>query len=144
MNVLADTNVALRFTHQNDSRNALVTNAIGELVLSGHHLFVVPQVPYELWAVVTRPASANGLGWSSSTTRSVIEGLRSQWTYLPDPPDLFSTWLDLVTTHRVSGKPAHDARLAAAVKVHQLDALFTLNAGDFGRFDLNVLTPTDL
>lgn len=93
---------------------------------------------------MTRPLSANGLGLSPSQAHVEVQRALSFFKLLPDPSDLFPTWLDLVTIHQVSGKPSHDARLAAAVKVHQLDALLTLNAGDFKRFGLNVLTPTDL
>jgi hypothetical protein len=57
---------------------------------------------------------------------------------------VFKHWLELVTVHRVSGKQIHDVRLAAALQVHGLDALFTLNGGDFKRFDTTTLHPRDV
>lgn len=43
-------------------------------------------------------------------------------------------WERLVVQYRVSGKQAHDARLVAAMRVHNLTHLLTFNTGDFKRF----------
>lgn len=151
MRCLADTNVVLRFVHVNDPQHGVVSNAVHTLILRGDDVVIVPQVIYELWSVTTRlwsvttrPREANGLGWAPRRIRQVIDSLLEQWLFLPDPPQLLPTWLDMVARHAILGKPAHDARLAAAATVHELDALLTLNAGDFKRFGLNVLTPVDL
>ena len=48
----------------------------------------------------------------------------------------------LVLAHDCKGKPAHDARLVAAMNVHKVDQLLTFNHQDFGRFaGIKVLVP---
>ena len=63
---------------------------------------------------------------------------------LPETPEVFSTWLELVTTQQVSGKQVHDARLAASLKAHGVETLLTLNGGDFRRFDISVVHPREV
>ena len=53
---------------------------------------------------------------------------------LPDTPEIFSEWERIVVQHKVSGKQAHDARLVAAMNVHNLTQLLTFNTSDFKRF----------
>jgi predicted nucleic acid-binding protein len=56
------------------------------------------------------------------------------FTLLPDTPDIFSEWEKIVLQSQVSGKQAHDARLVAAMRVHNLTHLLTFNTADFKRF----------
>jgi hypothetical protein len=42
---------------------------------------------------------------------------------LPDTPAIYPAWEALVIQHKVSGKPAHDARLVAAMQVHGLSTV---------------------
>ena len=37
--------------------------------------------------------------------------------------------------YRVSGKNAHDARLVAAMVVHEIESILTFNTGDFLRYE---------
>ena len=60
---------------------------------------------------------------------------KEMFTILPDTPDIYPVWEDLVTRHRVIGKPAHDARLVAAMKVHGLTAILTFDRAGFSRYD---------
>ena len=53
---------------------------------------------------------------------------------LPDLPNLFTIWREFVTTHAVSGKPAHDTRIVAAMHAHGVRDLLTFNAKDFRRY----------
>lgn len=144
MRVLADTNVVLRYVHEDAEQHAEVEAAIDRLMERGDELVLVPQVMYEYWVVATRPYGSNGLSYTTEEASAALRLLTHAFSLLPDPPDLFTTWLSLVVNHQVYGKQAHDARLAAAVLANQLDALLTLNAPDFKRFGLTVLTPADL
>ena len=47
---------------------------------------------------------------------------------------VYMEWRNLVTSHGVSGKKSHDARLVAAMKVHGVSHLLTFNTDDFKRF----------
>ena len=74
-----------------------------------------------------------------------IDNLLEIFTLLEDDRGIFDRWLELVRTVEVRGKPAHDARLVAAMRRHEVDTLLTANPGDFGRFaDIHVLTPADI
>jgi predicted nucleic acid-binding protein len=55
-------------------------------------------------------------------------------TLLPDDARVYATWRDLVVTHDVRGVQVHDAKLAAAMIVHQIPHILTLNAADFSRY----------
>lgn len=64
---------------------------------------------------------------------------------LLDERGIFARWRDLVTTHAVLGKRAHDTRLVAAMQRHGLTDLLTFNTDDFQRFPgLRVFSPADI
>ena len=56
---------------------------------------------------------------------------------------MFPRWRRLVTARGVSGKPAHDARLAAAALAAGVGAVLTFNGKDFRRFAPDGLTALD-
>ena len=99
MRFLLDTNVVLRAVNQDDLLYPTVSRAVQTLSAQGHEPILVPQVIYEFWSAASRPASVNGLGWSPSTVREVVEDLIREWTLLLDTPEVFSRWLELVTNH---------------------------------------------
>ena len=47
---------------------------------------------------------------------------------------MYLEWRRLVVTHSVAGVQVHDARLVAAMLVHGIPRLLTLNDRDFSRF----------
>jgi predicted nucleic acid-binding protein len=61
MRYLIDTNILLRLADNEDAKHPLVSAAVKALVSRGDEVVIAPQCIYELWAVVTRPRSANGL-----------------------------------------------------------------------------------
>jgi hypothetical protein len=86
--------------------------------MQGCQLVVPTQVVVEFWVVATRPTSVNGLGWSPSSAREKVDQLLSLVQILPEPTDVFWTWLELVTLPGTSGKHAHDARIAATLRAN--------------------------
>jgi predicted nucleic acid-binding protein len=60
--------------------------------------------------------------------------LKKFFVLLPDSPKIFDEWETPVVQHQVAGKPTHDARLVAAMKVYNVTHLLTFNASDFKRF----------
>ncbi len=144
MRFLLDTNVVLRTVNPDNELYPLVSRAVQNLSIQGQELVIVPQVIYEFWSVASRPANVNGFGWTLSTVRSVVNDFLKEWTLLGDTPEVFAIWLELVTTHRVSGKQVHDARLAAALKAHNVENLLTLNGDDFTRFDIRAIHPREV
>lgn len=144
MRVLLDTNIVLRTVNRDDALYGLVSGSVQTLLNGGHECVLLPQVVYEFWSATSRPAQANGWGWTPSAVRTVIDDLTRDWTLLHDTPEVFERWLELVTTHGVSGKQVHDARLAAAALAHNLDYLLTLNGDDFKRFSVRTVHPRDV
>ena len=62
--------------------------------------------------VSTRPAARNGRGKTPDEVAAEFSFLKTHFTVLPDTPAVFPEWgtKTLVTTYKVIGKPAHDAR----------------------------------
>lgn len=144
MRILLDTNITLRAINQDSGQHRATQQALQTLLGQGHEVVLVPQCLYESWSTMTRPPEVNGFGFSTSAAEAEVGELLRLFPLLTDPPTLFEVWLNLVVAHRVSGRPSHDARLAAAVKVHGLDALLTNNGEDFKRFGIQVLRPSDV
>lgn len=103
---------------------------------------LLPQVCYELWAVLTRPQAANGFGMTALQSARAIQRLKNHYVFLPDPSVLMDRWLDVVRDYHVLGKNAHDARIAAAAQLHNCPFILTLNPADFARYPfIQTITP---
>ncbi|MBI1357137.1 MAG: PIN domain-containing protein [Acidobacteria bacterium] len=142
--MLVDTNVLLRALQPGHPQHALAVGAMKELRKRGEKLHVLPQNLVELWAVATRPASANGLGMSTVVAGAELYRIRRLFILLPETPPFYATWERLVITRGVSGKAAHDARLVAGMLVHNLSSILTFNTGDFGRYGISVVDPVSV
>ena len=70
---------------------------------------------------------------SSSVTRLSLTTIVAA-TVLPETPELFLKWRDLVLTYEVSGAKVHDARLVAAMRVYGVKHILTFNHKDFARY----------
>ncbi len=105
----------------------------------------MPQCLYEFWVVSTRPTSVNGLGRTPIQAIADVRVFKAAFTLLDDPPSLYSTWESLVLSKPVLGRKAHDARLVAAMMVHGLGKVLTLNPQDFqGYLGIHALTPGEV
>lgn len=60
--------------------------------------------------------------------------LRDTIETIGDPPSLTEKWLTFVVEREVSGKRAHDARIAVAAALHGIHNVITFNGDDFGGF----------
>jgi predicted nucleic acid-binding protein len=63
-----------------------------------------------------------------------LERIKGMFLFLPDTPEIYPAWEALVTKHRISGKPAHDARLVAAMQVHGITTILTFDKTGFSRY----------
>lgn len=112
-----------------------VERAFAVLRAANETLNVVAQNFIEFWAVATRPAGReNGLGLTCDAAMIELAVLKDLFTLLPEPASIFEEWERLVTTHRVSGRNVHDARLVAAMRLHGIDRILTFNVTDFARY----------
>jgi predicted nucleic acid-binding protein len=145
MKVFADANILLRSIQTSHSMHSVVQKVISTLIQRGEELVLSPQVYYEFWVVSTRSHQANGLALSVQETEQEIAKFQQVFSLLEDSPALFSQWLSLVRTYAITGKRAHDTRLVAAMQLHQITHMLTLNPRDFQSFaGITVLTPADV
>lgn len=145
MPYLVDTCILARRVLPGDPLSAAASGAVDALFRSGEELLVTPQVLMEYRAVATRPLSSNGLGLTSEQTRAETDLIEQAFGMLPDTPDVYAVWRELVGRYEVTGRQVFDARLAAVMIVHRVADLLTLNADHFARYsEITVHTPDDV
>lgn len=145
MSYAIDTNVIARSIHEGHPMRQASKDAIKVLLDRGETVCVLAQSLYEFWVIATRPLEANGFGMSATEAQIRLAEFEARLTLKTDRPEIYAEWKQLVTQHSVMGKPAHDARIAAAMKVHGITHLLTFNVGDFKRFQQNtVVSPTEV
>ena len=143
--MLIDTSTLLRTLQVRHPQYETVARAFETLPRRGRDLHIVPQNLVELWVVATRPVAQSGLGLSTAEAATELMRLKSMFPLLPDTPAIHPVWESLVIQYRVSGKPAHDARLVAAMQVHGLTTILTFDRTGFSRYaGIEVLHPADV
>lgn len=121
------------------------THALAVLSANGNELVIVAQNLIEFWAVATRPIANNGLGITTSDAAKELRRLKQLFTVLPDTADILPRWEQLVINYDVIGKQSHDARLVAAMTVHNASHLLTFNEAHFKRFtEIITINPQDM
>jgi len=132
---VVDTNNLLRMTRRADPEHQLVTMALAQLTSQGTTLHYTHQNVAELWNVMTRPVARNGLGLTIHEAESEVRAIERGMTLLPDSEAVYHEWRKIILRYGVSGAQVHDARLAAAMYVHGVPHILTLNLPDFSRFE---------
>lgn len=142
---LTDTNILLRVSHRNDPDYDLVRSALDLLRAEGATLHYTPQNLAEFWNVCTRPGRQNGYGLSIGETNRRAGLIERGFALLPDDPRIHIEWRRLVVAHSVMGVQVHDARLVAAMRVHGITHLLTLDQQDFARYPgITVVHPREV
>jgi len=142
---LLDTNILLRSCDPENTNYNLVANTINKIIIKGGLCYVTSQVLVEFWTVASRPIEVNGFGWLPDKIGNEIEEILSQFYFLPDNPDIFTNWLNLVKQYHIKGKRTHDIRLLAVMLSHNIDNLLTLNPKDFISIpNINIIHPTEI
>ena len=131
---LVDTNVLLRITRRSDTQHELVEAALATLASQGTLLYYTHQNIAEMWNVMTRPISRNDLGLTVIEAEREVCAIEAGMSLLPDGEAVYREWRRIIVEKCVSGVQVHDARLAAAMHVHGVSCILTLNIADFGRF----------
>ncbi|MEO7716036.1 MAG: type II toxin-antitoxin system VapC family toxin [Capsulimonas sp.] len=134
MRYLADTNILLRLIDPASPMHATALSALTKLRNSGETVWVTPQNLVEFWNGATRPAAANGLGLTPAHAALEMAQIEAIFPLAEDNAAIHPEWRMLVANAGVSGVQVHDARLAAAMRVHGLTHLLTFNIRDFGRY----------
>ncbi len=142
---LLDTNTLLRLAKRDDPAHGIVIAAIDRLISQGADLCYTPQNVVEFWNVFTRPRERNGFGLTAPEADRQTSLIENQFTLLPDNERIHTEWRHLVVAHGVEGVQVHDARLVAAMRVHSISYLLTLNRADFLRYpEITVIHPSEL
>lgn len=145
MKLLVDTNVLTRMVDAGHPQHIIARKAVASASQRGDVPCLVPQNLYEFWVVCTRPASDNGLGFSTQLALATLDDFRDAFNLLDETPAIRLAWEELVVKHGVVGKAAHDTRLVAAMNVHGLTAILTFNRRHFLRYDgIDTLSPQEL
>lgn len=132
---LVDTNILLRITRRSDPQHKTVDTALALLAQQTTMLHYTQQNIAEFWNAMTRPIARNGLGLSVVETERQVRAIETGMSLLTDSELVYREWRRIVLQHSVSGAQVHDARLAAAMYVHGVSHILTLNTADFVRFD---------
>jgi predicted nucleic acid-binding protein len=145
MSYAIDTNILARSIEESHPMHQTASEAVPALVSYEEVVCVFPQILYEFWVIATRPREQNGLGMSVEEAEIQCAGFERIFTMMPDVPSIYAEWKSLVTQHEIMGKKAHDARIVAAMKVHNVSHLLTFNGDDFKRFQgiITVIEPKD-
>ena len=142
---LVDTNVLLRWSDSGASEHERCRDALSTIEEQGATAFVCAQTLIEYYAVATRPMESNGLGFTVAVAHENLLDILRVLDCLSEPANIAEKWLDLVTTNRVIGKQAHDARLVALMLAHDVTRLLTLNPSDFTRYQaITPVTPDEI
>jgi predicted nucleic acid-binding protein len=142
---LIDSNVLIRWVQPEASEFRAVKQAILHLEETGETACYTSQNLGEFWNVLTRPANRNGYGLSPEGALVRAEQVESKFRLLPDDLAVHQEWRRLLVAYRVSGVQVHDARLVAAMRIHSIKRIVTLNTKDFRRFDdIEAIHPTNL
>jgi predicted nucleic acid-binding protein len=143
IHVLSDTNILLRNAAPDHPMHNISQRAVEFLRQRGDNPSLIPQNLVEFRTVATRPLSVNGLGMDQ--VKAEIAKIKQFFPIFEDVPAIFAEWERLVETYGASGKQNHDARIVAAMNVHNITTILTFNKEDFVRYTwLTVLEPKDL
>lgn len=147
MNYLADTNVLLRFANRQDAQHSEIRQTVKALKNGGHKILIVPQNCTEFWNVATRPVKNNGFGFSTRDAEFLLRLIERIFPLLPDAPGVYAKWRELVVNFHISGVSVHDAKIVAAMIVHNTTHILTYNTSDFARYSsagIIAVSPSDI
>jgi predicted nucleic acid-binding protein len=142
---LIDSNILLRWVKPDDRDYPLVVSAIDTILGDGGVLCYTSQNVAEFWNTCTRPLDQNGFALSPQETDRRARAFEHKLQLLPDSVAVHQEWRALLVGHNVSGVQVHDARLAAAMRVHGIQRILTFNERDFARYpDIQAVHPRAL
>lgn len=142
---LVDTNILFRMTRRSDPQHKIVEDSLAALAAQRSILYYTHQNIAELWNAMTRPVDRNGLGLTANEADLEVRAIEAGMELLPDGAAVYHEWRRLVVEYTISGVQVHDARLAAAMYVHRIGHILTLNISDFVRFSgLTALHPNSV
>jgi predicted nucleic acid-binding protein len=142
---LVDTDIPLRIARRSDPQHNHIYTTVAKLASEGSILHYTHQNIAELWNVMTRPVARNGFGLTVAEAEREVRVIEAGMSLLPENEGVYREWRRIVVEFAVSGVQVHDARLVAAVLVHGVSQILTLNVADFSRYDgITVVQPDSI
>ena len=139
---LVDSNILLRWVKPDHSDYRLVVDAIDAIVRQNEVLCYTSQNLGEFWNTCTRPSRPQRIRSFSQEADRRARSFEEKLRLLPDGLAVHDEWRRLLVAYGVSGVQVHDARLAAAMRVHGVRRILTFNDGDFARYpDIEAIHP---
>ena len=132
--VFLDTNILVYHTFSGSPLYIAANKRINEFQNSGIKLCISRQVLRESAAVLSRKDHAAG-SLSRDQLINAIEGFNANCLVLEDNSSVTDHWLQLLSTHNISGRQVYDANIAATMLCYGVKSLLTNNVIDFKRFE---------
>jgi predicted nucleic acid-binding protein len=131
---LIDSNILLLWARPSLPSYPKIAEAMKSLARRKVDLCYTSQNLGEFWNPCTRPSDRNGFGLSPDQTHKRARSFERRLGLLPESLLVHQEWRRLLIQYQVSGVQVHDARLVAAMHVHKIGQILTLNVKDFARF----------
>jgi len=142
---LIDSNILVRWLQPRDADFPVIEASLLYLIEQQADLCYTSQNVAEFWNACTRPIDRNGFGLTPEEANRRASLFETRLRLLPDSPTLHWKWRRMLLDYRISGIQVHDTRLVAAMLVHGVRRILTLNAKDFLRFDqVQAVHPKDV
>ena len=135
---MLDTNVFLSATDEGRAEHRQAMLIFNEWAGGGTTLYASGQIMREYLAVATRPVDKNGLGLKQADALANVRALRRRTSLLAEDGKVADRLLSLLDDTPCMGKQVHDANVIAAMLVHGISTLVTINVADFTRFERHV------
>ena len=132
--VLSDTNIMLRLVAVASQQHSVTATAVRRLASANVPVYICPQNMQEFRQVATRPAIANGLGWSSADAAHAISAFEQRFVVAPETPAIYAVWRFIVEGSSASGRANYDGRLMAVARSSAIDAILSFESGSFAKF----------
>ncbi len=131
--VFVDTNVLVYATRSSAAQYALAHSTLTRLEAEGSTLWISHQVLREYLAAVALP-QATAASLPMATAIADIRRFRAAFQITDERPGVLDRLLQILSTHRCSGRQVHDANIVATMLDHGIRRLLTFNLPDFRRF----------
>ena len=111
--ILVDTNIPLRIAQIGHPHRQPAPDALQRLTVPDReHFAIAPQSLYEMYVVLTRPASGNGFGYTPKQGTVEIAATRAIFEILAETTQVYPTWEGLIAKYAVVGKQASQSALS--------------------------------
>jgi len=134
MAYLVEASILARLANNSDVYYPVATRAVLTLHKRGESLQTSPQNLVEFRNCATRPENVNGLGLPPAVAETKSAAFESLFPLLPETPDIYPAWKNLVQALAIIGKQVHNARLVAVCHVYSITHVLTFNVQHFARF----------